>query len=305
MTGSGDARPGVAAPADLTAEAVTRLAATPDPRLREIMRALVRHLHEFAVEVNLTEGELMAGVRFLTETGHKCDDVRQEFILLSDTLGLTSLVDLLTHGSDDPAVTESTVLGPFYVPGAPWREPGESMVTWAGASGQRAVVRGRVLSADGTPLPGAVLDLWQNDASGFYAVQQPGVQPTDNLRGRYTTDDAGRYEVRTIRPVPYAIPDDGPVGRLIAATGRHPWRAAHIHFIVSADGHTPVTTHIFDRDSDYLDSDAVFGVKESLVREFTPQPDNTVLLEHDFTLQPVAPESPVAPDDSREIGAWE
>lgn len=271
-------------PDDLTGEVLTRLENTPDPRLREIMRALVRHLHAFAAEVGLSEAEWLAGIRFLTETGQISDDVRQEFILLSDTLGLSMLVDLLNHGSDDPRATEPTVLGPFYVPGSPWREYGESMVTWAGAQGQPTVVRGRVLSADGEPLTGAVLDLWQNDAGGYYAVQQPGVQPADHLRGRYRTDSAGRYEVRTLRPVPYPIPDDGPVGRLLGLTGRHPWRAAHIHFIVDAAGHTPVTTHIFDGASDYLDSDAVFGVKGSLVKDFAEQPDGSVLLEHDFVL---------------------
>ena len=273
-------------PGELTAEVLARLGTTPDPRLREVMRALVRHLHAFAEEVGLTEAEWLTGIGFLTATGQTCDEVRQEFILLSDTLGLSSLVDLLNHGGDDPAATEPTVLGPFYVPGSPWRDFGESMVTWDGATGQRALLRGRVLSTDGTPLPGAVLDLWQNDASGFYAVQQPDVQPQDNLRGRYRSDDQGRYEVRTVRPVPYAIPDDGPVGDLLKATGRHPWRAAHVHAIVSATGHLPVTTHLFDARSDYLGSDAVFGVKESLIKAFTELPDGTALLEHDFVLRP-------------------
>ncbi len=279
---------------DLTAEVLARLDATPDARLREVMRALVRHLHAFAAEVRLTEAEWLAGVKFLTATGQICDDVRQEFILLSDTLGLSMLVDLINHGSDDPAATEPTVLGPFYVPGSPWREHCESMVTWDGATGQEAVVRGRVVSADGMPLPGAVLDLWQNDASGFYAVQQPGVQPADNLRGRYRSAADGTYEIRTIRPVPYPIPSDGPVGELLKLTARHPWRAAHIHFIVSADGHVPVTTHIFDSESDYLDSDAVFGVKGSLVKEFATQPDGTALLEHDFVLVEKPVEKPVS-----------
>jgi catechol 1,2-dioxygenase len=269
---------------DLTAEVLARLDTTPDARLREVMRALVRHLHAFASEVRLSETEWLAGIRFLTATGQICDDVRQEFILLSDTLGLSMLVDLINHGSDDPAATEPTVLGPFYVPGSPWRQAGESMVTWDGATGQPAVVRGRVLSADGTPLPGAVLDLWQNDASGFYAVQRPDLQPDDNLRGRYRAGADGAYEIRTIRPVPYPIPSDGPVGNLLELTARHPWRAAHIHFIVSAAGHVPVTTHIFDGESDYLDSDAVFGVKGSLVKEFATRPDGTALLEHDFVL---------------------
>jgi protocatechuate 3,4-dioxygenase beta subunit len=277
---------GPMSPAELTAEVVSRLDTTRDERLRTVIQALVRHLHAFAREVSLTEAEWMTGLRFLTETGHKCDDVRQEFILLSDTLGLSSLVDLLDHGSEHPGVTEPTVLGPFYVPDSPWRGYGESMVTWKEATGQSAVVRGRVRSADGTPLAGAVLDLWQTDASGFYAVQQAGTQPADHLRGRYRTGDDGRYEFRTTRPVPYPIPDDGPVGRLLTATGRHPWRAAHIHAIVSAAGHHTVTTHIFDRQSRYLDSDAVFGVKGSLIRDFVEQPDGTVLLEHDFVLRP-------------------
>jgi catechol 1,2-dioxygenase len=273
-------------PADLTDEVVSRLDATEDERLRTVMQALVRHLHAFAREVSLTEQEWMTGIRFLTETGQKCDDVRQEFILLSDTLGLSSLVDLIAHGGERPGITEPTVLGPFYVPDSPWRASGESMVTWAASGGQGAVVRGRVVSADGAPLAGAVLDLWQTDASGFYAVQQPDVQPPDHLRGRYRTDADGRYEFRTTRPVPYPIPDDGPVGGLLTATGRHPWRAAHIHAIVSAAGYHTVTTHIFDRQSRYLDSDAVFGVKGSLVKDFVEEPDGTVSLEHDFVLRP-------------------
>jgi catechol 1,2-dioxygenase len=277
------AEPVVSPESKLTAEVVVRLDATPDPRLREVMQALVRHLHAFAREVRLTNAEWLAGVRFLTATGQMCDDNRQEVILLSDTLGLSSLVETINH---DAGGTEATVLGPFYVPGSPWRERGESTVTWSGTTGQPALLTGRVLSSDGTPVPGAVLDVWQNDASGFYAVQQPDVQPADNLRGRYRADAEGRYEVRTVRPVPYAVPDDGPVGKLLGITGRHPWRAAHIHVIVSADGFQPVTTHVFDSASDYLDSDTVFGVKDSLVRDFVDQPDGSCVVEYDFVLRP-------------------
>jgi protocatechuate 3,4-dioxygenase beta subunit len=272
--------------ADLTAEVLRRLDATPDARLREVMQALVRHLHGFAREVRLTEAEWVAGVHFLTATGQRCDPSRQEFILLSDTLGLSSLVDHINHAGDDPAATEPTILGPFYVPGAPWRESGASMVTWNDTTGQPARLCGRVLGTDGIPLAGAVLDLWQNDGSGFYAVQQPDVQPADNLRGRYRADDRGRYDVRTVRPVPYPIPADGPVGQLLQVTGRHPWRAAHLHAIVRADGYVPVVTHVFDAASDYLDSDTVFGVKGSLVKRFADQPDGSCLLEHDFVLRP-------------------
>ena len=271
--------------AGLTAQVLQRLDATPDPRLREVMLALVRHLHAFASQVRLTEAEWMAGIRFLTATGHITDDVRQEFILLSDTLGLSSLVDLITHGSG-AEVTESTVLGPFYLPDAPWREAGGSIVL-AGPAGEPAVVSGQVRSADGSPLPGAVLDVWQAAPNGRYDVQDPQ-QPRGNLRGRFRTDGDGRYEFRTVRPVDYPVPDDGPVGALLAATGRHPWRAAHIHVIVSAPGHASVTTHIFDATSTYLDSDAVFGVKRSLVRDFTPEEGTGpghLAVEQDFVLR--------------------
>ncbi|HEY2296976.1 MAG TPA: dioxygenase [Jatrophihabitans sp.] len=265
----------------LTAEVVARLAATPDARLREIMTSLVRHLHAFARDVRLTEDEWFAGIRFLTETGQTCDAVRQEFVLLSDTLGLSTLVDLINHASSD--ATEPTILGPFYVPDSPLREYGASMVEYDDG-GNPVVLRGVVRDECGAPVVGAVLDLWQNAANGFYAVQQPDVQPATNLRGRYRADASGRYEVRTVRPVPYAIPADGPVGRLLADTGRHPWRAAHIHAKVSATGFEPITTHVFDRDSAYLDSDTVFGVKESLIEDFVARDDGSVVCEHDFVL---------------------
>lgn len=267
----------------LTDQVVGRLENTPDPRLREVMQALVRHLHAFAVEVSLTDSEWLAGIRFLTDVGHITDEVRQEFILLSDTLGLSSLVDLVNHSDVDSLATEPTILGPFYVPGSPPREFGASMVEYDDG-GEPAILRGTVQGEDGTPIPGATLDVWQNAATGFYAVQQPDVQPPTNLRGAYTTNDRGEYEIRSVRPVPYPIPDDGPVGKLLAATGRHPWRAAHVHAKVSAPGYQPLTTHIFDRSSDYLDSDTVFGVKESLIEDFTPGPDGVLVCEHDFVL---------------------
>lgn len=271
----------------LTDEVVTRLAATPDARLREVMTALVRHLHAFAQEVRLTEEEWFAGIRFLTATGKMSDDVRQEFILLSDTLGLSSLVDLINHAGADSAATEPTILGPFYAAGSPERAFGASMVEYDDG-GEPAVLRGTVRDEEGAPLAGANLDVWQNAATGFYAVQQPEVQGATNLRGLYRTDGAGRYEIRTVRPVPYPIPDDGPVGKLLTATGRHPWRTAHVHARVSAPGFEPLTTHLFDRASDYLDSDAVFGVKESLIKDFVPGPDGTLVCEHDFVLHRAA-----------------
>ena len=267
----------------LTDEVVGRLEATPDPRLREVLQALVRHLHAFAREVRLTDEEWLRGIRFLTATGDITDAVRQEFILLSDTLGLSSLVDLINHSDVDSLATEPTILGPFYVPESPWRDFGASMVEYDDG-GEPAILRGVVRDDVGTPVAGAVLDVWQNAATGFYAVQQPDEQPATNLRGRYVSDDQGRFEIRTVRPVPYPIPDDGPVGRLLQDTGRHPWRAAHIHLKATADGFTALTTHLFDRASDYLDSDTVFGVKESLIEDFVAGPDGVLVCEHDVVL---------------------
>ena len=222
------------------------------------MQALVRHLHAFAQEVQLTDEEWLAGIRFLTATGHMTDDVRQEWILLSDTLGLSSLVDMINHSDVDSLATEPTILGPFYVPESPWREYGASTVEYDDG-GEPTILRGVVIDEQGNPIAGATVDVWQNAATGFYAVQQPGEQPATNLRGRYLSDEEGRYEIRCVRPVPYPIPDDGPVGELLRTTGRHPWRAAHVHLKASAEGFQPLTTHIFDRASDYLDSDTVFG----------------------------------------------
>ena len=267
----------------LTAEVVARLEATSDPRLREIMQALVRHLHAFAREIQLTDDEWLAGIRFLTETGHKCDEVRQEFILLSDTLGLSSLVDVINHAHTESPATEPTILGPFYVPESPWRDNGDSIVEFDDG-GESTVVHGVVRDEDGAPIEGAVVDVWQNAATGFYAVQQPDVQPPTNLRGRFRTGPDGRYEFRTVRPVPYPIPNDGPVGRLLRDTGRHEWRAAHIHMKVSAEGFESLTTHVFDRASDYLDSDTVFGVKESLIADFVPRADGLLECQYDVTL---------------------
>lgn len=268
----------------LTDEVVGRLAATPDPRLREVVQSLVRHLHAFAKDVRLTDEEWFAGIRFLTDTGHMCDDVRQEFILLSDTLGLSSLVDLINHSNVESLATEPTILGPFYVPESPWRENGDSIVEYDDG-GEPTIVRGTVRDPDGNAIAGAVVDIWHNAATGFYAVQQPDVQPPTNLRGRFRTDANGHYEFRTVRPVPYPIPNDGPVGRLLRDTGRHEWRAAHIHAKVSAEGYRTLTTHVFDRQSDYLDSDTVFGVKDSLMADFMPDDEGVLVCDFDFVLE--------------------
>ncbi len=272
---------------DLTDVVVARLEATPDPRLREITPSLVRHLHAFAKEVRLTDEEWLAGVMFLTATGQMCDERRQEFILLSDTLGFSSLIDLVNHSDVEALATEPTILGPFYVPDSPERAFGETMVEYEDG-GEVAIFRGVVTDTAGNPLEGVLLDVWQNAATGFYAVQQPDEQPATNLRGRYLTDGEGRYEIRTVRPVPYPIPADGPVGRLLHDTGRHEWRAAHIHVKASKEGYEPVTSHVFDRASQYLDSDTVFGVKDSLIEDFVAGPDGVLVCEHAIVLASAA-----------------
>lgn len=248
---------------------------TPDPRLRQVITTLVRHLHDFAKEVDLTQSELDAAIDFLTRTGHACTDVRQEFQLLSDVLGLSMLVDSLDHGGPElDAATESTVLGPFHMVDSPPRALGASIALAEG--GEPTLVTGRVVGADGAALGGAVVDVWQADEDGFYDVQRPGEVPDRNLRGLFTCDEDGRFHFRTILPAPYPIPDDGPVGQLLERTARHPFRPAHIHFIVGAAAHRPLTTHVFVAGSPYLDSDAVFGVKESLVVEF-PEIDDSAM----------------------------
>ncbi len=255
-------------PEQLTAAAAASFDACADERLRTLVQALVRHLHGFAAEVGLTQEEWAHAIRILTETGHITDEHRQEFILWSDSLGLSMLVDALAHPAPAGA-TESTVLGPFYVPGAPLREYGANLA--AEPAGDPAWVHGRVLDLAGKPIPDAELDVWQNGDDRLYAVQRAEAAE-DHLRGRFRTGPDGRYAFLAVRPVPYTIPDDGPVGRMLDATGRHPWRPAHIHMIVRAPGYRTVATHIFDGDSEYLDSDAVFAVKRSLVRRFVRRP---------------------------------
>jgi protocatechuate 3,4-dioxygenase beta subunit len=251
-------------PADITAAVLASFDGCPDPRLREVMQCLVRHLHAFAAEVRLSEKEWETGIRVLTDTGRITDERRQEFILWSDALGLSMLVDAMAHAKPQGA-TESTVLGPFYVPGSPKRSYGESIIEQSG--GTPAWVHGRVLDLNGSPIPGAQLDVWEGGDNQLYAVQDEEA-PQNHLRGRFLAREGGRYAFLTVRPVPYPIPHDGPVGRMLGQTGRHPWRPAHVHMIVSAPGFETVTTHIFDSETDYLDSDAVFAVKPSLLRSF-------------------------------------
>jgi protocatechuate 3,4-dioxygenase beta subunit len=251
---------------DITAEALQRFAKAPDPRLRQIMLGLVKHLHAFVKEVELTEAEWFRAIEILTEAGRMCSDKRQEFILFSDTLGVSMVVDLLSHRKPDGA-TESTVFGPFHRLGAP-EMPAGGNIAHLDKTGTPTLVIGRVLDLDGKPIEGALLDVWQTQSSGLYDSQDEGLGGELHMRGRFHSDAEGRYLIRTVLPVNYPIPSDGPVGAMLRATGRHPWRPAHIHFVVSADGYEPVTTHIFDRRDEYLGSDAVFAVKDSLICDF-------------------------------------
>ena len=244
---------------------IDSLAPSTDPRLREILASLVRHLHAFTREVELTIPEWEKAIDFLTRVGQKCDADRQEFILLSDVLGESMLVETVNNRKFGVA-TESTVLGPFHVVESPVLELGANIDRVG--TGMPCVVTGRVISTGGAPLPGAQIDVWQASDQGFYDVQQPEVQPRGNGRGLFTADSEGRFWFRTIVPTYYPIPTDGPVGELLIATGRHAFRPAHIHFIVTAPGHRDLTTHIFVAGSEYIESDTVFAVKKSLVVDF-------------------------------------
>ncbi len=252
----------------ITQAVIDRLADCKDPRFKQVMTSLVTHLHDFVRDVRLTEPEWIAAIRFLTDVGQTCTDKRQEFILLSDTLGVSILVISLNHPSVRGSV-EATVLGPYYWEGAPERPLGSDLAE--GVKGEPTFYSGRVLDTDGRPIAGAELDIWSGDGEGNYDMQIPG-ETEMRARGKIRTDAEGRYRFRSIRPNYYPVPTDGPVGRMLRAMGRHPYRPGHIHMIVSAPGYEPVTTHLFVADSPYLDSDAVFGMKESLVVRFAPCP---------------------------------
>ncbi|NMN99507.1 dioxygenase [Antrihabitans stalactiti] len=254
---------------------------TSDPRLREIVTTLTRHLHEFVREIRPTQREWGQAIEFLTAVGHTCDDTRQEFVLLSDVFGVSMLIETINGGDGD--ATDGTVLGPFHMTESPRRELGDTIDLIG--TGQQCEVSGTVTAVDGTPLAGAVIDVWQATDHGFYDVQQPGIQPPGNGRGLFTADDQGRFHFRTVVPSHYPIPTDGPIGRLLGATGRHPYRPAHIHFIASAPGYETVTTHVFVADSPYLDSDAVFAVKRSLVVDFVPGDDGIRHAAFDIALE--------------------
>ncbi|MEJ8826520.1 dioxygenase [Variovorax humicola] len=287
----------------LTDEVIARLEGCTDARFKEVMTSLVRHVHDFVRSVDLTGDEWMQAIQFLTATGKACTDKRQEFILLSDTLGVSMLVVALAQAraSEAPAgatpATEATVQGPYYWAGAPERPLGYDI--GEGVPGEPALYTGRVTDTDGCPLAGAVLDVWSGDGEGVYDMQMEGSGQM-RARGVFRTDAQGRFWLWSIRPSFYPIPMDGPVGRMIERMGRDPNRPGHIHMIVSAEGHVPVTTHLFVADSPYIESDIVFGVRESLIVPFEQHAPGTAAdgramskpywsAHYDFRLAPAKP----------------
>ena len=282
---------------NITEAVIEAFQGAPDPRLRKIMAALIRHLHDFVREVDLTQEEWNFAIDYLTKTGQTCTEKRQEFIMLSDTLGISMLVDAINHRIPTGA-TETTVLGPFYVQNPPELPLGFDL--GSGLKGEPLYVEGFVSSTTGAPVPNAIVDIWQSDAEGYYDVQRDDVSGS-RLRGRFRTDPQGRFYFWSIMPISYGIPEDGTTGEMLRATGRHPYRPAHVHFMIAADDHETLITHIFPEGDAYLDSDAVFAVKKSLIREFTKElpgaaPDGTQIdrpwrkLTYNFGLEPLAME---------------
>jgi hydroxyquinol 1,2-dioxygenase len=275
---------------NITQVVLSRFGQQLDARFQRVITSLIEHLHDFVRDVDLTNEEWRRAIQFLTATGHITDDKRQEFVLLSDTLGVSALIDLLAHGKRAAGATQSSLLGPFYVEGAPELELGANI---AHTSGDPIVVRGQVTAVDGGPLSGVLLDVWQADPRGFYDVQDP-TQPAMNLRGKFRTDAQGRYHFRSIKPKSYPVPHDGPVGELLRAQGRHPFRPAHIHFILSAPGYHTLVTALYIAGDEYLESDAVFGARDPLVVSYRPNTAGEAqepreMIGFDFKLAPLRP----------------
>jgi hydroxyquinol 1,2-dioxygenase len=263
--------------------------------LKIIMSSLVRHLHDFAREVQLSEEEWMTGIAFLTATGHQCDDKRQEFILLSDTLGL-SMLTVAMQNAKPAGATEATVFGPFHIDQAPEYQAGQDIAN--GASGEPLFVSARILNTKGEAVAGARVNVWQADADGLYDVQRPELH-NHQVRGIVHSDKQGLIAFQTVLPVSYPVPTDGPVGQMLLATGRHPWRPAHVHFKIDVPGYQTLITHVFRDDDDYLQSDVVFGVRSSLLGKYIrheagKSPDGQTMatpfytLNFDFVLAPKA-----------------
>lgn len=286
--------PGYFTEADSADVVIARNAAAKSERLKEVMAVITRHLHAAVKEIEPTTDEWMTAIQFLTQTGQICNEWRQEYILFSDILGVSMLVDAINNRKPSGA-SESTVLGPFHVADAPELAMGSDICL--DAKGEPMLVRGRILDTHGGPIDLAKIDVWQANDEGFYDVQQKGIQPDFNLRGVFRTGTDGRYWFRGVKPRFYPIPDDGPVGKLLGALGRHPYRPAHLHYILEAQGFEALVTHIFDPDDPYINSDAVFGVKQSLMAKFDwiTDPERIkaegmtapfFLVEHDFVLAP-------------------
>jgi len=268
----------------ITQAVLERFSNTPDPRLKEIIFSLVQHLHDFAREVRLTEEEWLEGIKFLTRAGHITDDKRQEFILISDTLGL-SMLTVAMNNQKPEGCTEATVVGPFHVENAPVYNLGDDVGN--GAIGAPCFVKGTIKGLGGEPVPGAHIEVWQSDEDGMYDVQKPNLDHAQG-RGVLKADAEGNYYFKSILAVAYPIPHDGPVGDMLVATKNHPWRPAHLHFMIKAPGYESLITHVFRHDDQYLDSDAVFGVRQSLITDWIKQPNGDYNLEFDFVLNPVA-----------------
>lgn len=258
---------------------ISRNASAKNERLKQVMAVVTRKLHEAVKEIEPTQDEWFEAIMFLTNTGQMCNEWRQEFILLSDVLGVSMLVDAINNRKPSGA-SESTVLGPFHVADAPELPMGANICL--DHKGEDMVISGRILDTEGKPIADAVIDVWQANDEGFYDVQQKGIQPDFNLRGVFRTGADGKYWFRAVKPKFYPIPDDGPVGKMLGALGRHPYRPAHLHYILKADGFESLTTHIFDPHDPYINSDAVFGVKASLLAEFRKVDDPARAKELDF-----------------------
>jgi catechol 1,2-dioxygenase len=257
---------------------------TPDPRLRQIMQGLVLHLHHFIADVNLSHEEWHKGIEFLTAVGKACSINRQEFMLLSDVLGISSAVDVANDSH--AAATPGTVLGPYYVPDSPQRPFGASLID-TDDGGQHLHVAGTVSSVGGAPIANALVDIWSCASNGLYPAQDPA-QSASNLRALMHTDSLGRFGFIVLRPTNYSIPMDGPVGELMRAAARSPMRAAHVHLIISASGYQGVTTHLFDSECTYLASDSVFSTRESLIRKFVTNADGRLSAVFDVRLAPLS-----------------